>query len=234
MHNLKSLRTALMAFCTCVVMPVSFAATAQSVGVIGMFKGSNITIQSELIERLETQSKALGCLMRREGKILGRQGDYPLKNINAFFLLECEGAILQNNSKAIVKALEKATKNLMLVEGPMSQFGEFGLSKSGIHKSYIIKLSDYNNEKPLQREEDLGQLSNMAKTRKHHYNNEAFVRIHNAYGMKRPDEAVMIFYDTPEDGPRFRSNNEDLMEKIGAFNQSHLSRFSYISVISNR
>ncbi len=234
MSSLKLLRiTALAAFASLALL-ASHGAMAKSVGVIAMFKVNDDKTHSLLMARLDEQTKILGCALRREGNILGRQGDYELKDVNAFFLLECENMLLKNHSEAIINQLKKTTKNLMLVEGPMSQFGEFGLSKPGINKSYIIKLSDYNNEKPLQREQDLGLLSSIAKTRKNHYNNEAFVRINNAYGMARPDEAVVIFYNTPQDGPLFRSNNQDLMAKIGAFNQHHLSRFSYIAVSSNR
>ncbi len=213
---------------------ISNVASAQTTGVMGLFQSSSEALPNT-IKKLESMANAQGCALRREGKILGAQGNYDLKEVNAFFFLECETTLLtKESSQILIGGLEKSAENLMLVEGPVNQFGEFALSKSGVNKSYIIKLSDYNNLNPKKREIDVNKLGAMAQSRKHHYKTEAFVRITNAHGMKRPDEAVVIYYDTPKDGPLFRKNNEDLMEKIGQFNQDHLTQFSYIAALSNR
>ncbi|MEH6347414.1 MAG: hypothetical protein V7785_20120 [Bermanella sp.] len=234
MNTIKSITKKTLSISTMALLLLSNTASAQTTGVMGLFQSSNSGLPST-ISKLEIMAKTQGCALRREGKILGAQGNYDLKDVNGFFFLECESALLQKEgSEALITSLEQTTENLMLVEGPVSQFGEFSLSKSGVNKSYIIKLSDYNNSSPQHRERDVKALGKIAQTRAHHYKTEAFVRITNAHGMARPDEAVVIYYDTPKDGPLFRKNNEDLMEKIGQFNQDHLTQFSYIAALSNR
>ena len=234
MSIIKHLGKKTLSISALALLLISNVASAQTTGVMGLFQSSG-DAHKPTIEKLEGMAKTQGCALRREGKILGSQGNYDLKEVNAFFFLECETALLEKPStQSLITSLNKVTENLMLVEGPVSQFGEFALSNSGVNKSYIIKLSDYNNANPKKREIDVNKLGAMAQSRKHHYKTEAFVRITNAHGLKRPDEAVVIYYDTPKDGPLFRKNNEDLMEKIGQFNQDHLTQFSYIAALSNR
>ncbi len=234
MHTIKNLGNKAIAASALALLLISNVASAQTTGVMGLFQSSNEAFPNT-IKNLESLAKTQGCALRREGKVLGAQGNYDLKEVNAFFFLECETTLLtKEGSQILIGGLEKSTENLMLVEGPVSQFGEFALSNSGVNKSYIIKLSDYNNANPKKRDMDVKALGEVAQTRKHHYKTEAFVRITNAHGLERPDEAVVIYYDTPKDGPLFRKNNEDLMEKIAQFNQDHLTQFSYIAALSNR
>ncbi len=234
MNTINKLGKKTLSISALALLLISNVASAQTTGVMGLFQSPNEGLPS-IINKLEKMAKTQGCALRREGKILGAQGNYDLKEVNGFFFLECESALLQKkSSETLITSLEQTTENLMLVEGPVSQFGEFALSKSGVNKSYIIKLSDYNNSSPQHRERDVKALGEIAQTRAHHYKTEAFVRITNAHGIARPDEAVVIYYDTPKDGPLFRKNNEDLMEKIGQFNQDHLTQFSYIAALSNR
>ncbi len=234
MNTIKNLGKKTLSISALALLLITNAASAQTTGVMALFQSTD-DAHKATIEKLEGMAKTQGCALRREGKILGAQGNYDLKEVNAFFFLECETVLLEKeDSQKLIDGLQKSTENLMLVEGPVSQFGEFALSKSGVNKSYIIKLSDYNNTNPKKRDMDVKSLGEIAQTRNHHYKTEAFVRITNAHGMKRPDEAVVIYYDSPKDGPLFRKNNEDLMEKIGQFNQDHLTQFSYIAALSNR
>ena len=53
-------------------------------------------------------------------------------------------------------------------------------------------------------------------------------------GMTTPDEVVVLYYDDSKSGDRFRKNNGDILEKIGAFNKSHLVEFAYFSASSTR
>jgi len=52
--------------------------------------------------------------------------------------------------------------------------------------------------------------------------------------MTTPDEVVVLYYDDPKSGDRFRKNNGDILEKIGAFNKSHLVDFAYFTASSMR
>ena len=40
---------------------------------------------------------------------------------------------------------------------------------------------------------------------------------------------VGLYYDDPKSGDRFRKNNGDILEKIGAFTKSHLVDFAYFT-----
>lgn len=130
--------------------------------------------------------------------------------------------------------LHKTTKNLAILEGSFLNFNRDLMATSGTERSYILKLSDYNNAKPKQRNIDLSEIDKMVKTREHKYTTEASLRINDANGMKRPDEVVVIHYDSKEDGEIFRKNNGDILIKIGQFNQNHLTQFSYLIAHSNR
>lgn len=218
-------------------MALAQGAQAQSVAVFGLFQSKNSVTHIESIQQLEKITKPLSCALRREGKIIKAQGDYHLPDINSFFLLECESSFIQTNrSDEVLEYLTLSNENIVLLEGPVSQFGKFGLAKTGANNSYIFKLSDYNNTFPEQRNSDLTQLDKLLGGRKDRYKTEAFIRVNNAYGMKRPDEVVAIYYDSPESGERFRSNNDnsDIMNLIANFNKRHLTQASYLIAQSNR
>ena len=219
----------------CVLL--SQSAHAQSVGVFGLFESKKESVQRKSIEQLEIQATSMGCALRREGKILATQGDYDIPAVNGFFLLECESSFLQKDrSQAVIKKFKHSTEYLALIEGPVNQFGSLGLAKSGSSNSYIFKLSEYNNITPKRRNTDLMKLDHLVKTRIDRYKAEAFVRVTDAFGMKRPDEVVVIYYDSAESGERFRGNdkNSDIMGLIGKFNKEHLTQASYLIAQSNR
>ncbi len=210
---------------------------AQTIGVFGLFKTQSEGIQKKSIEKLEKQVATMDCILRREGKILAVQGDYNTPTVNGFFLLECRQDFLRNSqSQIVIKELRNSIDHLALIEGSINQFGRLGLAKPGNNNSYIFKLSDYNNSAPERRNNDLIKLNNIVNTRTDKYKNEAFIRVNNAYGMKRPDEVVVIYYDSVESGERFRANNknQEIMALIGKFNKDHLTRAGYSIAKSNR
>jgi len=209
---------------------LSQTAQAQSFGLFGMYqtKANDNIIVNILQDNIQ------GCVLRRQGDSLGAQGDYQLQQTNRFFLLECEQPqLIKPSSQGLISRLEKNSENLMLVEGPMLPFSDVALEQRGVGRSYIFKLSDYNNLSPVQRRSDVQKLSAKAAQLPYHYSTEAFMRITDAYGLARPDELVVIYYNSTEQGQKFRDQNLDLMRQIGKFNQQHLTRFSYIGAQSN-
>ncbi|EPJ53950.1 MAG: hypothetical protein OFPI_08780 [Osedax symbiont Rs2] len=203
---------------------------AQSIGLFGMYQAA--TNDNNVVKILQNNNQ--GCVLRREGQTLGVQGDYKLPKTNRFFLLECEQAQLKEiSSQGLISALDDSSENLILVEGPMLQFADLALEHRGDKRSYLFKLSDYNNQAPEQRRSDVQKLSAQAAQRQNHYNSEAFIRINDAYGIARPDELVVIYYNFEAQGQKFRDQNPDLMRQIGKFNQQHLTRYSYIGAKSN-
>lgn len=217
---------------TCVLF--SHIAQAKSVGVFGLFESKSEQTQSKLIQDLEPITKHLGCILRREGKIIAAQGNYDVPDVNSFFLMECEASFIQNSqNKTLIDGFKHSVENLALLEGPISQFGNLALAKPGRSNSYIFKLSDYNNVSPKQRNLDLMKLDGLVKMRDDRYKTEAFIRVADAHGMKRPDELVVIYYESVESGERFRGNNADIMKLIGKFNKDHLIHASYLIAQSN-
>ena len=218
---------------------ISFAqnAQAETVGLIGMFYTEKPEEHQTAMVKLEQQVKHQGCTLRREGSILGTDGNYKIKTVNRFFFIECEeGLLSKQSSKTWINKLNIATKNLSLFEGSMKFRDSSSIALPGERRSYIIKLSDYNNINPSKRDTDLARLGQMVQTRQHKYTSEAYVNISDTYGMERPDEVVLIHYPSKEDGDKFRnnSNNADIMTGIGAFNRDHLTQFSYFVAVSNR
>jgi len=212
-------------------------AQAETVGVVGMFYAEEPAIHHTAMANLEQQVSDQGCTLRREGNILANDGDYEIEPVNHFFFLECEQRLLSKpSSQSWIDELNEGTGNLVLFEGSFINLDSSSISLPGEKRSYILKLSDYNNTNPSKREADLARLDEMVKTRQHKYSSEAYLNISAAYGMERPDEAVFIFYPSMEDGEKFRNdkNNADIMAGIEAFNRDHLSQFSYFVATSNR
>ena len=209
-------------------------ASAQPISLFGMYQSKNVA-HSQIIKQLEQDIKAFGCSVLREGGTFNGQGNYQLEPSNSFFVIHCEQSfIAQQSAQAIIDNLHKQTKNLVLLEGVDNQTGKPTFVDSGTNRSYIFKLSDYNNISPKLRDLDLAKLNTSAQSLEQHYMTEAFIRVSDAYGIERPDELVVIYYDSADDGEKFRENNPELMAQIGQFNKDHLSRFSYIPAKSNR
>lgn len=210
-------------------------AKAEASGLFGIFQSDSDQDYQKTIHKLENLLKKQDCTLHREGKIMGSQGNYKLPPVNQFFLLKCNMNVLGNKStNSWIKLLQSTTKNLAILEGAFLNLDQSSITSSGTNRSYIFKLSDYNNIDPGKRTADLVELGKMVETREHKYTTEAFVRVNNAFGMNRPDEVVVIHYDSTKDGEKFRQNNEDILNKIGKFNQSHLTQFSYFFAQSNR
>ncbi|MCJ8340556.1 MAG: hypothetical protein MJK10_18990 [Pseudomonadales bacterium] len=209
---------------------LSQTAQAQSSALFGLYQAA--ANDNRVVTILENNTQ--GCVLRREGKTTGTQGDYKLAQVNRFFLLECQQAqLVQLSSQALITELDDSSENLMLVEGPMLKFTGLALQQPGAERSYIFKLSDYNNLTPQQRRGDVKKLSAQAQQRQYHYSTEAFIRINDAFGIARPDELVVLYYRSEAEGQKFRQQNLGLMRQVGEFNQRHLTKYSYIGAQSN-
>ncbi len=210
---------------------------AETVGLVGMFYTEKPAVHHTAMANLEQQVDAQGCTLRREGNILATNGNYEIEPVNHFFFLECEQNLLSRpSSQTWIDQLNETTGNLVLFEGPFKRRNSASISAPGERRSYILKLSDYNNINPGKRGADLAWLGETVQTRQHKYTSEAHVNISATHGMERPDEVVFIHYPSMEDGEKFRNNkdNADVMAGIEAFNRDHLSQFSYFVATSNR
>ena len=168
-------------------------------------------------------------MLHRRGSILAAQGNYALNPSSHYFILTCDQAFISTASaQSLINRWHKKTNNLILLEGPLSDGERMALTQAGNSRSYLFKLSDYNNSSPAQRNQDLKQLGHSVANVHNRYKTEAFIRIDDAYGIERPDELVVIYYESMAAAEAFREKNTEVLESIGRFNQQHLTQYSYL------
>lgn len=183
-----------------------------------------------------TQLQDQDCSLWRQGSVAGAQGNLDVGDPDGFVLLACGSDVLAGGSGLeLLDDLQKLDSDLRAVEGPLLfrvRDEADSIAVSG--RDYILKISHYNNQTPAARESDLQRINGLAGERKDAWTNEAMIAGLRAVGMRTPDEVVVIRYDDPQQGERFRSNNKDLLKEIGAFNKKHLTEYSYISAKPER
>lgn len=192
---------------------------ASSVGLMGLYKAKNST---EVFLDKESLA-ALGCSVLRSGAIYAAQGGIDLEPPNQFVLLACEASVLSNTSlRAHLKDLAPKSEMLAMLEGGLMNFPSQRTESGVAMRQYVFKVSYYTNEDPDARDTDLSNLTVEAEGLEDTYTTEAFVGVNHAVGIPTPDEVVMLYYDDAETGDRFRSANKKLLNKIEAFNSTHL------------
>ncbi|MBS9716476.1 hypothetical protein ACFFUT_15755 [Pseudohalocynthiibacter aestuariivivens] len=200
---------------------------AAPIGVVSLLKDGD-TLEMSAIENLK-------CSLEREGNIMMQQGNLDLELPNRFAILSCEQPILQiSGSRAQLADLYPGAQEIAVFEGRLVWNPEDDASSSVADRQYILKLSHYNNTDPDQRYGDQVALSAAGSTREDHWATEGFLSVHSARGIPTPDEIVVIHYDSPEAGDRFRDTNQDILEQVGAFNRAHLTEFTYLIGSANR
>jgi len=203
---------------------LSQTVSAQSIGILGLyeFKG-NVKPSLDL-----AKVKGLGCELYREGHVMGESGDIDIAEPTHFIMLACEASLLSDQkSREALQATVPQGKMITILEGDLSAYANAEPVSKVTGRSYIIKISHYNNEDTDQREGTLKKLSQMVKTRAHNYKTEAIIDVNRALGMATPDEAVLIYYDQAGDGEKFRAGNPDIMKVLGRFNKNHLNDYIY-------
>jgi hypothetical protein len=192
---------------------------AASFGVMGLYVANNPTEVS-----LDTEAMAaLGCSVRRSGVIGAAQGGIDIEQPNQFILLACEESLLSNPSQRDQLAdLAPSFETVAMLEGDLMNFPIERAESAVGGRQYVFKISYYNNEDPDARDNELFSLTAEAEAIQDTYITEAFVGVNHAIGIPTPDEVVMLYYDDAETGDRFRSANQELLNKIGAFNSAHL------------
>ncbi len=189
--------------------------------------------QQQMIQQLESKLKGNACVIHREGQILAKQGSYAFPSQNKFMMLTCDTAQLEQDTHWLTQ-LAQDVSNLTIQEGKIVVLNHDAMKEAGEKRQFIIKISDYNNDSAIDRNRDLTVLQTLVTTRTPAYKNETVFRVDDALGMPRADEIAMIYYDNAGDAQAFRANNDDVLAKIGAFNQEHLTQFAYFVAKSNR
>ena len=219
MRNFASITIALVGIFTA---NVSMAA---SHGILGLFD-----IEGDDFGRAVTEfSHADGnCRIQRAGIIVGQQGDIDLDQPNHFILLACGDTDIEGpQAQEILSPFSGHADETVILSGPASHFPEDDSPSAIGQRSYIVKVSHFGNADPASRMRDLAALRQATLDMADRYRRETFLKVTDAVGMETPDEVALIFYEDAGQGARFRDNNPDFLEKIGAFNKAHLNDHIY-------
>lgn len=187
--------------------------------------------ENEALNAALPQLENRGCKLWRRGGLAGTQGSLDLDGPGHFALFACEANILDTTRhRAVLAPMLSGGTAVKAIEGPiLDRRPETASLESQQARSYVLKISRYNNLDPDSRDRDLEKINAMAAGRADAWTTEAQIAGLRAVGMATPDEVVLIHYDDPQQGQRFRSANPDIMKQIGAFNRKHLIDFTYLS-----
>lgn len=218
------------------------AADASPYGVLGLYQVKDQTKFEAALTSFESQTKGHGCKILREGKIVAKEGEIDIFKVGVFsetpdhfVLLSCEKSLLSSSkSRALFRGLESGGDRVALLEGDIMMLPGANSNSAVQERSYIFKVSIYNNEDPDGRDRDLAALGKATASRPDKYQAEAVVMVSRAIGMPTPDEVTVLYYDSPEAGERFRNNNADIMDSVNAFNDRHLIDYVYYMGAANR
>ncbi len=208
------------------VVAMSGNALAQEpIGVLGLYKAEKPTA----VRFDEGKISSLGCALKRQGVIAGAQGNISIDQPNRFVLLNCDGSLLRDIGRhAMFNALAGEVKANVILEGPIVDLAD-NIGEGKIEdREYIFKISYYNNKDIDGRSKSLANINQRVSKLSDKYVTESFIRVTHASGMPTPDEVVVIYYDSPAQGKRFRKNNGEALNLIGKFNAEHINEFVYL------
>lgn len=201
-----------------------------STGVLGLYSVED----PEAVRFDDEKIVSLGCELKREGLVAGALGDIGIEQPNRFVLLACDGSILSDTGRhARFNALAENATADVVIEGPIADMPGGSAGKIA-DRQYILKISHYNNRDIDGRASALANIDAFTSTLPDRYIIESVIGVAKASGMPTPDEVVVIYYDSPEQGERFRQNNEDVLDMVGEFNADHLNEFVYLTGNANR
>lgn len=199
------------------------AALAEQVGVVGLFSGD-----FELNDQAVT---GLGCAVQREGSIIAAQGklEYDLTQPDKFVILDCDESVLgRPDRRQVASALFLKGAAIAVFEGALINFPIDDHNSDVAKRQYVLKLGYYNNADVDARAQDLAALNMKAERLDGHWINEAFLQVHAADGIQTPDEVVVIHYENAEAADQFRAANAAILKDVSAFNDAHLTSFTYL------
>lgn len=194
---------------------------AENTAVVGLFKKAG-TLNINAV-------KKLGCVVFRAGKIVAQQGNSKVKQPDQFIIMSCEQPLLHAAKyRQELNDLYAGAQMIAVLEGPLTKFDNANSQSQPAERQYILKLGYYNNIDVARRADDLLALNKKVVSLEGHWTTEGFVGVNHAMGIPTPDELVIIYYDTAEIGEQFRDNNKDILGDVGAFNDAHLTKYSYL------
>jgi hypothetical protein len=189
-----------------------------------------------------SRAELLGCDVLRTGRIVGQDGDIGLPKPGVFVMLACSESVLgpsgagsgEGNQITLLDELIDGARRIALFEGGLASAEPQATGAEISGRQYIVKISMNNNTDSVVRQRELTEIGGRVAEREDRYSPEAAIDVSRAVGAQRPDEVLLLYYDSPEAGDRFRSNNPDIMQAISQFNSRHVDSFVYyVGVIEN-
>lgn len=205
---------------------VRAAESDTKIGILALYDGDQLTGDIAGFAIPEEN----GCQVRRAGIIETQLGDIGLDQPSQFVFLACRDGLLSTpDRKKVLTGLQGSPRMLAILEGSLQDLDALANEPGLSTRQYILKISHYNNLDIEARDRDLREIGRLTTKRDDQYTNESYVGVTHAMGMPTPDEVVVISYQSPDHGARFRKNNPDIMALIGTFNKRHLGETIYYS-----
>ena len=215
--------------------PTVNAAQISTLGVVGLYHADNKNSQDDTLKEVFDLANRHKCSIMRNGDILDQKGKSLKIEANQYFIAKCDITALDKNTLLNwADELKKHVSNVVLLEGNMDIPNILASENKSSERSYIIKISHFNNLNPKQRNVDLKHLGELVSKVAPKYNVESQLHITNTYGMPSPNKITTIYYHSAAEGDNFRSNNRDILEKISNFNNDHIESFVYLFANSAR
>ena len=218
------------------IFGVAMTANAKATLVLGLLDIAEGQDSSyvESLDYLERGLEKRRCKLVREGQVASSNGELLAQKFKRFFLIHCRQSLIGDpENLGLFEFPGVEHQDLMLLEGRTDDV-KFPSNRVVQNRLYIIKVGRYNNADPTTRYLELDAINEMAGSRSPTFKSEAFFFVDTAYGVERPDEVTVIYYPDPAAAQQFRSNNGDVLNRIGKFNSDHLSGFNYLNTTSNR
>ncbi|WP_419905826.1 hypothetical protein [Kiloniella sp.] len=204
-------------------------------GVLALLDVNDTVRYDNQLSNFEEKAQSMNCTILREGPVVAEDGDIDLDQPNRFIYFDCKTSLLGSpDGRDFLADLGKGSDYIAAMEGTPFFQDTVSFKKQAGERSYILKVSHYNNSNPTKRDLDLAHLGETVRPRDDAYQLESFLGTTQAYGMTTPDEAVVLYYDTTAAGDRFRDNNPDVLDKVVDFNDKHLTDYIYYIAQSRR
>lgn len=177
-------------------------------------------------DNLAPVSQALAaCDVVRKGTIGGANGPFKVGAADRFAVATCPPGYLGTHLDKIATAADTAGAGRVMT----GEFSSLRTASGGADAAYIMKLSYFDTAKTAEdRQEALNQLNTDAFGRDGAWTIDASLQVEYAVGLEAPDSIDVIYYESPEVGADFRKNNGDIMGRVGAFNKTFVTTYTYL------
>jgi len=209
-----------------VMTPAAFA-NDEGVGLFITHKSGDATAYEAWYDTTLPVLDAHQCTSFRKGQLLGGNGSFQWDQANQFSIFVCQSPVLADLvGQGHYSALVGIAENISMIEGDLHRLSDSEPSNSS---EYIIKISYFNNLKTAARGEALSYIGGEARTIDGAWVDDAILIPTASMGLMQPDDLTFIYYPKAGQGETFRKENSEILKKIGAFNQEHLTHFIYLS-----